>query len=235
MKRTIVLAFVICLCMPVTAQVKETIRKILTPSSGLTETDAAAGIREALVKGTTEGVQIVSKLDGYFGNPEIKIPLPPNALAMEAKLRSIGLGKQVDKAILSMNRAAEDAAKRAKPIFVSAIKKMTITDALSIVTGADTAATAYLKAGTYDSLAAQFQPSIEASLKKVNATKYWTDIVTLYNELPFVEKINPDLAGYVTVKAIDGLFLMIAKEELSIRKDPVARTTAILKKVFGKK
>jgi len=202
-------------------------------STGFSEADAAAAIKEALVNGTTSGVKLLSQVDGYFGNPEIKIPFPPEAKMVDKKLRSIGMGKQVDEVILSINRAAEDAAKDAKSIFIAAIKAMTVKDAINIVKGEDDAATQYLKRTTTNELKAKFRPVIKASLDKVNATKYWTDLIKTYNKIPLVEKVNPDLTEYVTDKAIEGLFVMIAKEELKIRKDPVARTTELLKKVFG--
>jgi len=201
--------------------------------SGFTEKEAADGIREALIKGTDESVNVVSLVDGYFGNPEIKIPFPSDAKSIESRLRSMGMGNQVDKAILSINRAAEDAAKEAKPIFVAAIKGMTIQDAINIVKGSNDAATLYLKRTTTPELTSKFKPVIQTSLNKVDATKYWKDVINAYNAIPFVQKMNPDLAAYVTDKAIEGLFVMIAKEELKIRKDPVARTTELLKKVFG--
>jgi hypothetical protein len=202
-------------------------------TGGFTESEAAEGIKEALIKGTGEGVNIVSVIDGYFGNPEIKIPFPPEAATIESKLRAVGLGNQVDKAVLSINRAAEDAAKEAKPIFVAAVKGMSIRDAIGIVRGRDNAATQYLRNTTSPELIVKFQPVIKNSLDKVNATKYWTDLINAYNKLPLVQKMNPDLTAYVTNKAIEGLFVMIAKEELKIRKDPLARTTELLKKVFG--
>jgi hypothetical protein len=235
MKTTVVLPATVLLCIGMIAYAPaQTAGPAESPTQfGLTESDAAAGIKDALVKGTSEGVDLVSKVDGYLGNPEIKIPLPPDAAAVESKLRTIGLGTQVDKVIVTMNRAAEDAARDAQPIFIAAIRKMTITDALAIVQGDSAAATSYLKKNTAADLAVQFQPSIKASLEKVNATKYWSDIISIYNQLPLVEKIDPNLTQYVTGKAIDGLFVMIAKEEASIRKDPLARTTEILKKVFG--
>jgi hypothetical protein len=204
-----------------------------TTTGGFTESEAAQGIKEALIKGTGEGVNIVSVIDGYFGNPAIKIPFPPDARNVESKLRSVGLGNQVDKAILSINRAAEDAAKEAKPIFVSAITGMSIMDAIGIVRGTDNAATQYLQKTTSVELKSKFQPVIKNSLDKVDATKYWTDLINTYNKIPLVQKMNPDLAAYVTDKAVEGLFVMIAKEELKIRKDPLARTTELLKKVFG--
>jgi hypothetical protein len=218
------------------AQFIKKVSKTLGSSSkgAYTESEAAEAIKEALVKGTDEGVAIVSLVDGYFGNPEIKIPFPPEAAGIESKLKSVGLGKQVDKAVLSINRAAEDAAKEARPIFVAAIKGMSIRDALGIVTGKENAATEYLKNTTSPELRIKFEPVIRNSLNKVNATKYWADMMNAYNKIPLVEKMNPDLTAYVTDRAIQGLFVMIAREELKIRKDPVAQTTALLKKVFGK-
>jgi hypothetical protein len=217
------------------AQLLDKAKKILSSKSkGLSEQDAADGIREALLKGTAHGVETVSKADGYLGNPEIKIPLPPEASGMEKKLKSIGLGKQVDQVVVSLNRAAETAAVEAKPIFIAAIKNLTITDAVNIVKGNDDAATQYLEKSTSSELSQKFQPIIKSSLEKVNATKYWSGVMTTYNKIPFVKKINPDLNQYVTGKAIEGLFKMIAKEEISIRQDPAARSSDLLKKVFGK-
>jgi hypothetical protein len=217
------------------AQILKQVTKVLsTNSSGFTEKDAAAAIKEALIKGADSSVRKISKVDGYFKNPEIKIPFPKDAQVIEKNLRSIGLGKQVDNVVLSVNRAAEDAAKEAAPIFVAAIKNMTITDAVNIVKGNNNAATSYLQKNTDTVLNAKFQPIIKKSLEKVNATKYWSTAMSSYNKIPFVEKINPNLNEYVTNKAIEGLFVMITKEELKIRKDPVSQTSALLKKVFGK-
>jgi hypothetical protein len=204
-----------------------------TKSKGLSEKDAADGIKEALVNGTGESVKTVAVINGYWGNPEIKIPFPQEAKEMESKLRAIGMGNKVDEFNVSMNRAAEKAANEAKPIFIAAIKGMTVKDAISIVKGADNAATIYLKNTTSPELIEKFSPVIKTSLDNVNATKYWSDLITIYNKIPLVRKMNPDLTQYVTQKAIDGLFVMIAKEELKIRKDPMARTTELLKKVFG--
>jgi hypothetical protein len=203
-------------------------------SGGFTEKDAADGIKEALNNGTAKSVSFLSKPDGYFKNMEVKIPFPQDAKEIESKLRAVGMGKQVDEAVLSINRAAEDAANEAKPIFLAAIKGMTVKDAINIVKGENDAATKYLNRTTSPELNAKFQPIIKTSLDKVQATKYWADLIKAYNKIPLVKKMNPDLTGYVTQKAIDGLFVMIAKEELNIRKDPMARTSEILKKVFGK-
>jgi hypothetical protein len=216
------------------AQLLKNAQKLISSgSNGLTEKDAADGIKEALVNGSGESVKLVSIVDGYWGNPEIKIPFPSEAKEMESKLRSIGMGKKVDEFNVSMNRAAEKAANEAKTIFIAAIKGMTVKDAVNIVKGQNNAATMYLKNTTSPELKDKFQPIIRTSLDNVNATKYWSDLITAYNKIPLVKKVNPDLPGYVTGKAIDGLFIMIAKEELKIRKDPMARTSELLKKVFG--
>jgi hypothetical protein len=210
------------------------IKQILDPAKSiLSEKDAVSGIREALIKGTGESVQIVSKINGYFANPEIKIPFPQEAKDVETKLRAIGMGSQVDEVIASLNRAAEDAAKSAEPVFVSAINSMTVSDAINIVRGNNDAATRYLEKTTSAELTAKFNPIIKASLDKVDATRLWSAVIRQYNQIPFVKKQNPDLTGYVTGKAIAGLFVMVAKEEAKIRKDPAARTTEILRKVFG--
>ena len=235
MKKTCFLAFIVFLCLQtVDAQFLKDAKKLLNPKNkGLTEKDAADGIREALVNGTGQSVKLVSVLDGYWGNPEIRIPFPEEAKDMESKLRTIGMGKKVDEFNVSMNRAAEKAAAEAKPIFVAAIKGMTVRDAITIVRGANNAATMYLKNTTSPELINKFQPIIKTSLDNVNATRYWSDLITIYNKIPLVRKMNPDLTAYVTQKAIDGLFIMIAKEELKIRKDPMARTSELLKRVFG--
>jgi hypothetical protein len=216
------------------AQFLKNAKKLINSNTkGLTEKDAADGIKEALVNGTGESVKLVSVVNGYWANPEIKIPFPAEAKEMESKLRAIGMSKKVDEFNESMNRAAEKAASEAKPIFIAAIKGMTVRDAINIVKGSDNAATTYLKNTTSPELVAKFQPIIKTSLDDVNATKYWSDLITLYNKIPMVKKMNPDLPQYVTTRAIDGLFIMIAKEELKIRKDPMARTSELLKKVFG--
>lgn len=201
-------------------------------AAALTSADVTKGLKEALTQGVTKGAQQVSKLDGYFKNPEIKIPFPAEIKLVETKLRTIGMGKQVDDFVLSLNRAAEDAAKEAAPIFVTAVKDMTIDDAFAILKGEQDAATQYLKKKTTPQLKEKFKPVVQASLNRVNATKYYGDMINSYNKIPFVTKVNPDLNAYATDKAIEGLFTMVAKEEKTIRKDPVARTTDVLKKVF---
>lgn len=198
----------------------------------LTEKEVADGLKEALNRGVKVGVDKLSKPDGYFKDPKIKILMPKEAREVEAKLRSMGQGKKVDQAILSMNRAAEDAANEAKPLFVAAIKNMEIKDAMAILNGKNNAATTYLKKSTRAQLVKKFQPKIKASLQKVDATKHWNTVFSTYNKLPLVEDVDPDLEKYVTRKAINGLFVQIAKQELAIRKNPKARVTDLLKKVF---
>lgn len=215
------------------AQLLKKAKKLLGGEEGFTAEEAAAGLKEALIQGTSKGVDVLSQVDGYLGNPEIKIPFPPEAKNVEDKLRGIGLDKQVDEAVESLNRAAELAAVEAKNIFVAAIKGLTITDAINIVKGEQDAATQFLQRETTASLTGKFSPIIDNSLKQVNATKYWGDVMGAYNKIPFVKKVDPDLTAYVTQKAIEGLFVMIAKEELNIRQNPGARATELLKKVFG--
>lgn len=201
----------------------------------LTTAEVSEGLKEALIKGISNGSDLASQLDGYFKNPEIKIPFPPDVKKVEDRLRQLGLGGEVDKFVMTLNRGAEDAAKEAKPIFIAAIKQMTIDDAWAILRGEPDAATQFLKRTTSAQLKEKFSPVIQASLNKVNATKYYGELVTRYNSIPFVQKVNPDLNDYATDLAMQGLFTMIAKEEKSIRQDPVARTTELLKRVFGQK
>ncbi len=218
------------------AQINQTlgeVNKAIGSDQQPSTAEVGEGLKEALVKGISKGSDLVSQLDGYFGNAEIKIPFPPEVKKVEDKLRQIGLGNEVDKFVLSLNRGAEDAAKEAKPIFVNAIRQLTIQDAWSILKGEPDAATQFLKRTTTAQLVEKFKPVIQASLNRVNATKYYGDLVNTYNKVPFVQKVNPNLDDYATDRAIEGLFIMIAKEEKNIRQDPLARTTELLKKVFG--
>ena len=196
------------------------------------QADIAAGLKEALTIGATKGAAALSSTDGFFKNAALKILLPPEAAKIERTLRSVGMGRQVDEAILSINRAAEDACKTAAPIFTNAIKQMTVTDAIGILKGADTAATAYLKRTTSAPLTSAFKPVIDSSLQKTDATKHWTSLVNAYNKFSF-QKLNPSLSDYVTEKALTGIYSQIALEEKNIRQNPAARATDLLKKVFG--
>ncbi|HKZ39076.1 MAG TPA: DUF4197 domain-containing protein [Chryseolinea sp.] len=209
------------------------LKKVIGGSESLSSDEVAQGLKEALTKGVSKGSDLVSQVDGYFKNPEIKIPFPPEVKQVESRLRQIGLGDEVDRFVLTLNRGAEDAAKEAKPIFIEAVRGMTIQDAWAILKGEQDAATQYLKSSTSSLLKEKFKPIIQNSLSKVNATKYYSDLVNSYNKIPLVQKVNPDLDEYATDKAIEGLFIMIAKEEKNIRANPMARTTELLKKVFG--
>lgn len=205
-----------------------------TSTGNVTQNQAADAIKQALSKGVTAGISMLNKQNGFFGSEIYKVLLPPDAQKVEATLRQIGLGSQVDKAILQINRSAEQAVGQAAPIFAGAIKQMTITDALNIVKGDSTAATAYFKGKTTNQLKAAFSPVIKSKLDSTLATKYYSNLVATYNKLPTtINKANPDLQGYVTDKAVTALFDQIAKEEASIRSNPVQQTTDLLKKVFG--
>jgi len=190
------------------------------------------GLKEALSIGADSSVKKLSVADGFFKNTAIKILMPPEAVKVESSLRKVGAGKLVDDAILTMNRAAESATADVKDIFFEAIKNMTINDGMKILKGDSIEATRYLKSSTTAQLTQKIRPIVEIALKKVNATKYWGDLFKEYNRFA-VKKINPDLAGFVTEKTIDGLFFSIGEEEQKIRKNPAAQVTELLKKVFG--
>jgi hypothetical protein len=201
----------------------------------LTQNEVAMGLREALSQGITKGATQASQTDGYYKNSLIRIPFPQDVQRVEKTLRSIGLGSEVDKFVMTLNRGAEDAAKSAVPIFISAIKQLTFSDVWNILRGEQDAATQFLKRTTTSQLTQAFRPVIKNSLDKVNATRYYTDLVNRYNKIPLVQKANPDLESYATQKAIDGLFILVAQEEANIRENPIARTTELLRRVFGSK
>jgi len=211
----------------------DVIKQLPTMTGGVTESEAGEGIKEALSQGLVGAVLKLNKEDGFFKDAFYKILVPDDARKIENTLRDIGLGSMVDKAILQINRGAEDAAGYAKPIFVNAIKSMSIQDAIGLVRNGDTSATHFFRDKTTAQLIAAFTPVIKSSLDKVNATKYYGDMVTKYNSIPLVKKINPDLTSYVTLKATNALFDLVAQEERNIRNNFAARTTDILKKVFG--
>jgi hypothetical protein len=205
-----------------------------TYGTPVTEGEAAQGIKEALAQGVSSAVLNLNKTDGFFGNELYKLLMPPDAQKIVNTLNNLGMSQLVDKAVLAINRGAEDAVGYAKPVFVDAIKQMTIMEAINIVKGSKDAATQYFKDKTTQKLIAAFMPAIRSSLEKVNATKYYGDVVNTYNNFPTtLKKINPDLPSYVAGKAVDALFDKIAKEEENIRANPLARTTDILKRVFG--
>lgn len=199
--------------------------------TNLSDAQVGAGLKEALAIGAQRASGKLSAADGFFKDAALKILMPPEAKKLESTLRSMGMDRQVDAAILALNRAAEDAAGSASKIFVDAVKEMTIQDAMGILRGGDHAAKEYLQVKTTASLVAAFQPVIGESLKKVDATRHWTTITTAYNTVSR-DKVNTDLTGYVTEKALAGIFLQLAQEEQAIRKNPAARTTDLLKKVF---
>ncbi len=203
--------------------------------TSLSNDEIVSGLKEALSLGAQKSADKLSAADGFFKDAAVKVLMPPEAQKVEKTLRSIGAGKLVDDAILSFNRAAEDASKSAAPIFVDAVKNMSVSDALGILKGADTSATFYLKKTTTSKLTTAFKPTIDASLQKVNATKYWSLVIDKYNSLPTTfNKVNSDLPSYVTERALSGIFHYVADEEKQIRSNPAARVTDVLKKVFAK-
>jgi hypothetical protein len=202
-------------------------------ASGLSSDEIVSGLKEALSLGAQKSTDKLSATDGFFKDAAVKILLPKQVRDIESKMRMFGMGKLVDNAELSMNRAAEDASKSAAPIFLSAIKQMSITDALNILRGTDTAATAYLRRTTTLQLTNAFMPIIEESLKKTDANKYWKDVFTTYNRFSS-KPVDTDINSYVTGKALDGIFYYVAQEEVNIRQNPAGRVTDILKKVFAK-
>lgn len=204
-----------------------------TGGNNMTQDLAAKGLKEALNVGTSAASNNLGKIDGFLANAAVKILFPPEAKKLENTLRSLGMGSVCDQVITSVNRAAEGAVVEAKPIFLEAIKQMTITDAINILTGGQDAATQYLQKTSGQALMAKFQPIIQDNLQKTNATKYWSDAMTAYNAVPFVQKINPNLSQYVTQKASDGIFLMVAEEEKKIRSNPTERIGSVIQDVFG--
>jgi hypothetical protein len=201
--------------------------------ASLSDGDVAGALKEALVQGSSKASASLNAMDGYYKNPKVKIPFPPEAANVATELRKLGYGNKVDDFELTLNRSAEQAAVEAAPIFKNAITGMNITDAKNILTGSDSAATAYLRKQTFASLYTLFTPHIKTTLGNNNVTNKWTEIITIYNKIPFVKKVSPDLVAFTTNKALQGLFTLVAEEEVKIRKNPVSQTTDLLKKVFG--
>ena len=236
MKRITIIAGLITLligCAEMTSVLDEVNKATSSDSNPLTNTEVIKGLREALTVGTNNSTALTSKLDGYYKNPAIFIPFPPEAIKVKEKVEALGMKKQVDEFVITLNRAAETASKEAAPIFINAITSMSISDGFAILKGNNNAATMYLKDKTSSQLKVKFNPVVKNSIGKVKVTQYWNPVINTYNKIPFIEKQNPDLEDYITTKAIEGLFLMIEKEEKKIRKDPMARVSEILKKVFG--
>lgn len=203
-------------------------------TKGLSNDEIINGLKEALSIGADSTSKRLNKPDAFFTNAALKISMPDEAKKAESTLRKLGMESVADKAILSMNRAAEDAAGEIATVFMNAIKQMTVTDGLKILNGGDFAATDYLKTTTTTTLTEKMRPIIETSLAKVNATGYWKEVFTTYNKVSFSKTpVNTDLAAFVTERALAGIFLTIGQEEQKIRKDPAAQVTSLLKKVFG--
>lgn len=222
------------------SNVLETTNSVINSDSpaaaALTNEEVIAGLKEALTKGISEGADIASMTDGFFKNPKIKLPFPPDAQKVKDKAIELGFQNKVDQFELTLNRAAEEASKEAKPIFVDAIKQMTIGDGFAILKGPDNAATNYLRDKTTDNLKQAFSPKVQTAIETVNLTKYWEPLTSLYNKSTLLtgkEEVNTDLNAYVTDRAVSGLFVLIEEKEKEIRKDPIARTTDLLKKVFS--
>lgn len=194
-----------------------------------------SGLKEALSIGSRRAIETVSQTDGYLGNPKIRIPLPPQVEKVDSLMRQVGMSDLADDFQTSMNRAAEEAAPEATSIMVDAIKNMTIEDARNILNGPDNAATQYFREQTSGRLTELFRPSIRNSLDQVGSTRYYNQLSDRVSSVPVVgQQLNVDLPDYVTQKALDGLFTMLALEEKKIRENPAARTTELLKTVFGK-
>ncbi len=210
------------------------LKEKVSNTGSLSQEDAGNGLKEALDNGIGEAVDFLSAEDGYIKSP-YKILLPEEAMTVTNKLKAVpGFSNVEADLVEKLNRAAEDAAEKAKPIFVEAIKQMTFEDALNLLMGEKDAATRYLERTTFQKLYDEFKPVIGASLDKVNAKEYWNKATTAYNKIPFSKKVNTELDDHVTNKALDGMFVLIAKKELDIRENPAARTSELLKKVFSK-
>ena len=220
---------------PASAQLDQILKGLgLGQPRGLSDTKISSGLKEALKIGTENAVDFTGRLDGYFKNQVIKILMPEKLQTMEKTLRAVGLGPQVDEFILSMNRAAERAAPAAKQIFWDAIGQMTFQDAKKILSGNETAATDYFKAKTTDKLTIAFRPIVDKATNEVGVTRQYKELVGGFQSIPFVKTETVDIDQYVTAKALDGLFYVVAQEEKKIRTDPAARVTDLLKEVFGK-
>ena len=233
MKQLLILVIGLFISECVFAQINLDKMKSVLNRSQVSAEEVGGGLKEALTVGISKGADQVAQADGFYKNSAIRLPFPPEARKAEEKLRRLGMGAEVDRFVLSLNRAAEDAAGEAKPDFLSAIKQMTIQDAWSILQGPDDAATQYLDRTTSSQLNEKFKPVIQTALSKTNASQHYANLINLYNKIPLVQKMNPDLDEYATRKTIEGLFIIIAKEEKNIRENPAARTSDLLKKVFS--
>ncbi len=215
------------------AELQQVVNTLPNGQIGLSTQQIAAGLRQALDLGIDRQVTKLTQRDGFYRNEAVKIPLPSELQKVDETLRSIGLGGLADEGIKILNRAAEEAVKEATPIFVGAVKEITFTDAKNILLGPNNAETKYLEQKTDKALYAKFSPVIKRSFNEVGADKVWANIISRYNAIPFVAKVNPDLTDYVTQEALKGVFTMIAIEERQIRTNVNARTTSLLRQVFA--
>ena len=241
MKTPFLLALII-LAAPCSAQFPKTLKdaanKVTGAGGGLTNDEVIAGLKEALGKGAEQSVSRGSALDGYWKNDRIRIPFPTEAEKMKSTLTGIGMSRQVEEFELTMNRAAEEASKEALPVLKDAVLGMSVGDGFAILKGDDQAATTYLREKTGATLTERFKPIVARATQKVALASYWTPLANGYNKAGLftgAKAVDPDLDAYVTQKAIDGLFILIAEEEAHIRKDPLARTSDLLRRVFGGK
>ena len=230
-----VMMVVLLTALPASAQLDKILKSLgIGKESGLSDVKIGSGLKEALKIGTENTVNLTGKMDGYFLNQAIKILMPEKLRTLEKGLRAVGYGPQVDEFILSMNRAAEQAAPFGKQIFWDAIGEMTFDDVRKIWSGHETAATDYFKGKTTDKLTAAFRPVVDKVMNEVGVTRQYKELVGRYESIPFVKKETFDLDHYVVTKALDGLFHVLGEEERKIRTNPAARVTDLLKEVFGK-
>lgn len=228
-----ILALAVVLSLSGCAELQQVASQYPRIGQTLGNADIAMGLKEALNNGVTKQVTKLTVTDGFYKNAAVKILLPPELQKVDKALRDVGLSSLADEGLKVLNRAAEDAVKEAVPVFVTAIKSMTFADAKNILMGNDDAATIYLQRTTSSQLYGKFNPIVKKSLSKVGADKTWNQILTKYNTLPLVTKVNPDLNDYVTNEALKGVFTMVAVEEKDIRNNVAARTSDLLKRVFG--
>ncbi|HKX87196.1 MAG TPA: DUF4197 domain-containing protein [Flavobacterium sp.] len=215
------------------AEMQQVINQLPQTQGILSQAEIASGLKEALNNGIDKQVVKLTAIDGFYKNEMVKILLPEELKKVDKGLRDIGMSKLADEGLKVINRAAEDAVKESTPIFVDAIKGMTFTDAKNILLGDERSATTYLQNSTSTALYAKFNPVIKNSFAKVGADKVWTNIITKYNSIPLVKKVNPDLTDYTTNKAMEGVFKMVAVEEKNIRTNLASRTSDLLKRVFA--
>jgi hypothetical protein len=231
------IAFALCtLLLSCSTQEIQSVLDSIPSTTGLSNEEVVAGLKEALKVGTERSVDEASVTDGFWNDPRIRIPFPPEAINVKNTLMDLGLGAPVEQFEHTMNHAAEEAAKEAVPVFVDAITSMTIQDGFDLLKGGDNAATNFLRAKTSDTLRARFTPVVEKATAQVALTSYWQPVASAYNTATLLtggKAVDPDLNSYVTTKAMDGLFVLLAVEEKKIRQDPMARTTALLQKVFA--